>query len=164
MRRLNPLSVDPNNTSYFLPLNQIYLGIDVMNMSQKAEVAKNQVMVQDVLEHCRKFLIISVKEIRARFDFNDPVLMLLKNITHKKVLSENRPASLINFVNLFPRIKENNQNIDTSWKMFSVVEFDPELRTFLLNLNVEDFWIKLKAFEKEYPFKNVSKFLLTVLS
>ena len=50
--------------------------------------------------------------------------------------------------------------------MFSVVEFDPELRTFLLNLNVEDFWIKLKAFEKddEYPFKDVSNFLLTVLS
>jgi len=137
-----------------------------MNLLKKPEVSKNEVMVQDVLEYCRKFLIISVKEIRARFDFNDPVLMQLENITPKKVLSENRPASLINFVNLFPRIKENNQNIDTSWRMFSVVDFDPELRTFLLNLNVEDFWIKLKAFEKddEYPFKDVSNFLLTVLS
>lgn len=164
MRQLNnPLSVDPNNTSYFLPLNQMYLGIDVMNMLQKPEIAKNQVMVQDVLEHCRKFLIISVKEIRARFDFNDPVLMQLEKITPKKVLSENRPASLIDFVNLFPRVK---QNIDTSWRMFSVVEFDPELRTLLLNLNVEDFWIKLKTFEKddEYPFQDVSNFLLTVLS
>lgn len=89
MRRLNnPLSVDPNNTSYFLPLKQMYLGIDVMNMLQKPEVAKNEVMVQDVLEHCRKFLIISVQEIRARFDFNDPVLMRLENITPKKVLSK----------------------------------------------------------------------------
>jgi hypothetical protein len=37
---------------------------------------------------------------------------------------------------------------------------------FHLNLNVEDFWIKLKIFEKdgEYPFKDVSNFLLTVLS
>jgi len=76
-----------------------------MNILHKPEVAKNQVMVQDVLEHCRKFLTISVKEIKAKFDFNDPVLMQLKNITPKKVLSENRPASLISFVNLFPRIK-----------------------------------------------------------
>lgn len=167
MRRChNPLSVDPNDSSNFLPLNQMYLGIDVMNMLQTPEVIKNQVMVQNILEHCRKFLIISVKEIRARFNFNDPILMQLENITPKKVLSENRPASLISFINLFPRIKQNNQNIDTSWRMFSIIEFDPELHTFLLNLNVEDFWVKLKSFEKhnEYPFKDVSNFILIVLS
>ncbi|KAL4153663.1 hypothetical protein QTP88_001496 [Uroleucon formosanum] len=92
--------------------------------------------------------------------------MQLENITPAKVLSDKRPASLISFIQLFPRIKQNRQNIDTSWRMFSVIEFDPKLHVFLLNLNVEDFWIKLKVFKKdgEYPFKDVSNFLLTVLS
>jgi len=105
-------------------------------------------------------------EIRKRFDFNDPVLMQLENITPKKVLGENQPASLISFINVFPRIKQNNQNIDTRWRIFSVVEFDSELRTLLLNLSVEDFWIKPKTYEKdgEYPFKDVSNFFLIVLS
>jgi hypothetical protein len=105
----------------------MYLGIDVMNMLQTLEVAKNHVMVQDILEHCRRFLIISIKEIRARFNFNDPVLMQLENITPSKVLSDKRPASLISFIQLFPRIKKNYQNIDTSWRMFSVIEFGFEL-------------------------------------
>lgn len=28
----NYFSIDPNNLLYFLPLNQIYLGTDIMNM------------------------------------------------------------------------------------------------------------------------------------
>ncbi|CAI6358395.1 unnamed protein product [Macrosiphum euphorbiae] len=50
--------------------------------------------------------------------------------------------------------------------MFNVVGFEPEFKALFLNLNVEDFWIKLNSFEKDdkYPFKDVSNFLLTVLS
>lgn len=164
MRRCrNPLSVDPKDSSYFLPLNNMYLGVEVMDMLQTPEVARNPVMIKDVLEHFGNFLIISVQEIRARLDFNDPVLIQFENITPKKVSSE---ASLISFMNLFPRIKKIYQNIDTNWRMFSVIEFDPVLHTFLLNLNAEEFWIKLKRFEKDdkYLFKDVSNFILTILS
>jgi hypothetical protein len=59
-----------------------------------------------------------------------------------------KTTSLISFIHLFPRIKQNSQNIDTSWKIFSVINFNSEFHTFLLNLNTVDFWIKLKAFEK----------------
>lgn len=167
MRRChNPLSIDPADSSYFLPLNQMYLGAEVLTMLQAPDVTRNEIMVKDILERCRAFLIISVKEIKARFDFNNPVLMQLEKIIPKNVLSDKRPTSLIHLINLFPRVNPNIQNIDNSWRMLDIIEFEPEMKKLLLDLNVEDFWIKLKDFEKddEYPFKDVADFLLIILS
>jgi len=57
MRPCNdPTSIDPSNTSYFLPLNDIYLGAEVLNLLNKPEICKNEAMVEDICKRCREFL------------------------------------------------------------------------------------------------------------
>ncbi|KAF0765013.1 Dimer Tnp hAT domain-containing protein, partial [Aphis craccivora] len=56
--------------------------------------------------------------------------------------------------------------IDDGWRKLSIIDLDPEVINDLRQLNVENFWIKLKMFKKddEFPFEIISKFILTVLS
>lgn len=98
MRPCNdPTSIDPN-TSYFLPLNDIYLGAEVFNLLNKPEISKNEAMVQDIRKRCREFLITGCRQIKLRFDFDNPILKSLTQLNPKTVFSFKRPTTLIPFI------------------------------------------------------------------
>lgn len=165
----NPTSIDPSDSAYFLPLKDIYLGSQVMALMNKPDIIANEIMVQDILERCRKFLITSCIQIKMRFDFENPILHSLGQLNPNQVLSDNRSSTLLPFIQQFPVIikKYNNiQEIDDGWRKLSIIDLDPEVINDLRQLNVENFWIQLKIFKKndEFPFEIISKFILTVLS
>lgn len=140
-----------------------------MALMNKPDIIANEIMVQDILERCRKFLITSCIQIKVRFDFENPILHSLGQLNPNQVLSDNRSSKLLPFIQQFPVIikKYNNiQEIDDGWRKLSIIDLDPEVINDLRQLNVENFWIKLKMFKKddEFPFEIISKFILTVLS
>jgi len=104
-----------------------------------------------------------------RFNFENPILHSLGQLNPNQVLSDNRSSTLLPFIQQFPVVikKYNNiQGIDDGWRKLSIIDLDPEVNNDLRQLNVENFWIKLKMFKKddEFPFEIISKFILTVLS
>jgi hypothetical protein len=62
----NPFGVDPNNTSFFKPLKDIYLGADVYILLQKPEMLNNNDMVLDTLNRYRSFIITAFVEIKEK--------------------------------------------------------------------------------------------------
>lgn len=171
MRPCNdPTSIDPSNTSYFLPLNDIYLGAEVLNLLKKPEICKNEAMVEDIRKRCREFLITGCRQIKLRFDFDNPILKSLTQLNPKTVFSSKRPTTLIPFIQMFPRVvKQLNisiQDIDDSWRKIGTINLETEFVDNLKLLNVEEFWIQLKLFERddEYPFKIISDFILIILA
>lgn len=168
MRTCNsPSSIDPSDIFYFLPLKDIYLGADVKNLINKPEICKNEMMVQDICQRCRKFLITSCQQIQMRFDFNNPILQSMNLLQSKIIFSNKRPNSLLPFIQMFPRVvnqlNTSVQDIDDGWRRFSIIDLQ---QISLKLLNVEEFWIKLKLYEnnEEYPFKIITQFILVVLS
>ncbi|KAE9522887.1 hypothetical protein AGLY_016698 [Aphis glycines] len=159
MRPCNdPTSIDPSNTSYFLPLYDIYLGAEVLNLLNKPEICKNEAMVKDIRKRCREFLITGCRQIKLRFDFDNPILKSLTQLNPKTVFSSKRPTTLIPFIQMFPRVvKQLNisiQDIDDSWHKIGTINLETEFVDNLKLLNVEEFWIQLKLFERddENPF------------
>lgn len=168
MRRChNPTDVDPENGSFFLPWRQMYLEAEVFTLLQRPGMDKCEVMIDDVLRKCWLFLISGCNEIKARFDFNNPILKCHDSLTPKKVLRENRQTSLLGLITLFSIVAKNIniQIIDEEWRKFYVIVFEPELTTLKL-LNPEEFWIKLKSLEidDEFPFQHLSGFVLTIMA
>jgi len=101
---LDPFDVDPNNTSFFKPLKDIYLGAGVYILLQKPEISTNNEMVLDTLNHCRSFIITACVEIKKRYNFNDIILKSLPKISPKNILDNVHENSLLPFIALFPRI------------------------------------------------------------
>lgn len=159
---------NPSNNAFFLPIKDVYLGVEVANLLNKPEILQNEVMVEDIKKRCRDFFIVSCCQIKMRFDFDNPVLKSLDDLNPKKVFSNNRPNSFISFIQLFPRInnKYNIQEIDDGWRKFNTVKLEPEYIIKLKALNVEKCWVNLKNKEvdNEYQFRVLSNFVLTVLS
>jgi len=67
MLKMNkPLEVSPDDSSKFLPNEQMYLGIGVMNELKKTEVFSKKEMLKEFYERCRQFLITACQQIRKR--------------------------------------------------------------------------------------------------
>jgi len=162
---LDPFDVDPNNTSFFKPLKDIYLGAGVYILLKKPEISTNNEMVLDTLNRCRSFIITACVEIKKRYNFNDIILKSLPQISPKNILGNVHENSLLPFITLFPRIvNETNQIqlIDDEWRKLISYTFAPNILDIIKTKDVDNFWIYLKSHEQ--LFTNLSEFILTILS
>lgn len=164
---LETKDIDPNKTDKFINLNNMYLGIQVLEMVQSNQ---NNALKEDFFNRCRMFLITACVQIRARYDFSKKLYGLLDNLTPKKVLNgNNRLPTLFEIMNLVPRIVSGNeislkQLIDDEWR--NLVNHIPDLNAHI-NEEIDIFWSKLgkiKDGNDELLFKNVSNFCVTILS
>lgn len=62
----NPLDVNPNDSTLFLPSNEMYLGISVLQMTSKPDINNNKEMLSIFYDRCRQFLIEGCKQIKKR--------------------------------------------------------------------------------------------------
>jgi hypothetical protein len=108
---LDPFDVDPNNTSFFKPLKDIYLGEGVYILLKKPEISINNDMLLDTLNRCRLFIITACVEIKERYNFNDIFLKFLPQISPKNILGNVHKNSLLPFITLFPRIVNETNHI-----------------------------------------------------
>ncbi|KAL5246109.1 hypothetical protein ACI65C_013517 [Semiaphis heraclei] len=162
----NPFTYNPNDESQYLPLKSIYLGASMFLLTQNKNI--DEQMLLDVLKRCRLFLIEICIEIKLRFDFSDKILSSLIYISPKNIFSQEHSNTLLNFVILFPRICNDEiqmQVIDDEWRKLNSY-FDLDIINILKNKNVDMFWLDLYLYEEngEKLFSNLSAFVLNILS
>ncbi|CAH2084871.1 unnamed protein product [Euphydryas editha] len=85
-----PLSqVNTENKTEFIPLENIYQGVQVLEELKKAEVSIRPDLVEDFRAGCRNSLIKLYKGIQERFDSDDHLLNMLPLLHPSKVVSRN---------------------------------------------------------------------------
>ena len=68
--------IDPSDKSNFLPINQIYLGATVHEISNTPKYITNQEILMGVKVICRGFLITICSEIKYRFSGTEQLMKL----------------------------------------------------------------------------------------
>lgn len=160
IRQTDIEKIDPENNSKFVPVNNMYLGISVLNHINDL----NNEVKHDFYERCRRFLITCCLEIKKRYDFADPILSKLSMLEKRNIKNVN---TLFPLIKMLPRISnpqedvEVVQKIDDQWRKLQIFDELPdeeELDLFYFKLG------QITNFEGNYLFADLSNFALSVLS
>ncbi|KAE9528850.1 hypothetical protein AGLY_012425 [Aphis glycines] len=159
----NPLDVDLDDSTLFLRSNDMYLGINVLQMTSQPDISSNKDMLAVFHDRCRQFLIEGCKQIKKRFDFKCAILKMITHLQPVNVLGNNKLSSLVIIFNEVPRIlmAYNNseiQTVDDEWRRLHTLEIIDDIRQ---TKNTDEFWYHLHV---KNVFKNVAHFVLKVLS
>lgn len=151
VRRTPLAEINPADKSKFLPINQIYLGVDVIDFINLPIFSRDENIKKDFFNNCVMFLCTGCNEIKSRFDFENNLLTKLSILQPAKTLNYNARLTM---PSLMPLMKLY-QSIDDEWRRLSNYElyFD----------NDDIFWRKLLNYNGEDQYKNLSKFVLDVL-
>ncbi|XP_053949419.1 uncharacterized protein LOC128857699 [Anastrepha ludens] len=113
-----PLSeVDPEDKVHYLPMAEMYLGVQVLLGQQSRQVQERLDLLTHFREKCQAFLICACVQIKKRYDFTNSFLENLRIFKPKNALSsierEKTPA-LIPLLVTLPRVceQENYQDVD----------------------------------------------------
>lgn len=68
MRNYDPLSLDVHNTSFHVPVMQVYVGINATDTIFNSPIGKDTEGVKKYKISCNVFLIELVDQIRSRFE------------------------------------------------------------------------------------------------
>lgn len=164
-------NIDPESKQHFLPHTQIYLGIKVLKELQKSHYSNNKDLLSNFYDRVIDFLKTSCSQIKKRYTFNDPVLSLMKLFKPKTALllsTRKEYPSLFPILALLPRITKNNddfiQKVDNEWRLLPNLNIPENIKT------IEEpdlFWnelLNLKLLCEDNVLKNLSEFVLSLLS
>lgn len=161
-------TIDPADERHFILLRNIYLGSYFHVLAQNDQY-KEQNMLNDVRNRCRKFLIAACQEIRKRFPLGkNEVVEKCAIFDVEQVLSENtrvNTPTLADIVESFPRVYSGDiQLLDDEWRRLPAVQIPDSLR---YNDNAEKFFKELYDFTAKpsgSSFRTLSEFALNILS
>lgn len=156
--------INPEDSEKYLPLNNLYLGVKVLNDIDKI----SSDLKYDFLFRCRKFLITACVQLKQRFDFRDDCFLNKISIFDLKNNECKNIHSLFQILKLFPRIVDLNdlnglQKIDNQWRTLISTNFSQEI----LDKDIDVMWNDIMNLENgngEKKFKELSHFVLSVLS
>lgn len=159
---LSAISVDRQEK--WLRDDQMYLGIQVMNMVTKPEILRQVPARKDFFHRCRQFLITSAREIKKRYDLDDALLSKIDCIEPVNAISSNfrnKMPSLQPVMTLVPRIVNTDniqemQAIDDEWRSFPNL-----IKKVDLTLSPDEFWGEIKQRFEQY--KTLAQFALNLL-
>ncbi|XP_031328947.1 uncharacterized protein LOC116170670 [Photinus pyralis] len=134
---------DPTN---FVPLDQLYLGIQasesIQNLKNDPNVARED--IERFFKSCLNFYIEVVTDIKTRFDFSDPVFEIIKIVDPGfaygfEVKSLNFVVKRFPFLNDFIDIQE----LDNEWKEHALLD----LHKLGINISydAQEYWQKIFA-------------------
>lgn len=161
--------LDPCNETHRLRPENMYFGVQVRIMLDQVEIRNNKKLKSDFTAACVDFLMEGCNEIKKRFNFSDPILQLVTNLNPTKAVlrkTRNVMPSLLPLMDALPRVtsSDKHQTIDDEWRQLPSLEL-PEYID--INDPIDIFWANLLNFEggdQGMTFKNVSKFVLNVIS
>ncbi|KAG0420405.1 hypothetical protein HPB47_003508 [Ixodes persulcatus] len=151
------------NPTYFVPLEQMYLGANVAMSLSSPSLKVSQEQVRFFKLRCLEFLIEGVGQIMQRIPFKSSALVHMDILTPKKV-REGKNASIIPLAASFPRLLQEigAQSLDNEWRRLrnTPLEELPQDELF------EEFWTKL--FRKSQgdgtqAFPSLERFVSAVL-
>nr|XP_014353239.1 PREDICTED: LOW QUALITY PROTEIN: uncharacterized protein LOC106706591 [Latimeria chalumnae] len=120
-------AVDPARQDKILPNTQLYLGVNVMTVTAKQEIANNPKLLNDFYSNCRELLKESCLQMKKQYKFNDPVLHNLRILTPKTALSiaeRKKFPSIYPLAVVLPRLISSNDDIqmlDDEWRYLPLV-------------------------------------------
>lgn len=119
--------IDPCNKEHRLHLEQVYLGIKVMEYLNKPEINRNDQLKNDFRLSCIEFVMVGCSQIKKRFDFGNQTLQYLSYLNPSKAMlrnSRNKMASLLPLMKTLPRIVNSRQYqlIDDEWRQLPYFE------------------------------------------
>lgn len=161
--------IDPFNEENRLLPEQIYFGVQVMDMLSTPAIHKNERLKADFRGNCIKFLTVGCSQIKKRFNFDDPVLQLVSNLSPSKAMlrkTRDSMPSLLPLLKVLPRLvaPEQYQDIDDEWRLLPFLQLPEDVDP---KDNADLFWAKLMTADEGdqgLSFKKLSKFVLDVLS
>ncbi|XP_036234247.2 SCAN domain-containing protein 3 [Bactrocera oleae] len=161
--------LDPCNKTHYLPPEHMYFGVEVRKMLDQNEIRNNKQLKSDFTIICVEFLVEGCSEIKKRFNFSNPILKLITNLNPQKaMLKKTRDLipSLLPLMEALPRIASSNQHqiIDDEWRQLPYFELPANIK---ITDPIDSFWAKLMDCgegDQGMSFKNVSKFVLNVIS
>lgn len=123
------MNVSPNFSQYYLPLNEIYIGVSatdsITNLKNKNVVNSNEIF--KFFKSCQEFYIELVVDIKKRFVFDDPVFECI-TITNPALVKLFNTKSLANILKRFPVLNnfiDNAQELDKEWRELALMELEP---------------------------------------
>lgn len=160
--------VNPEDNAHYLPIAEMYLGAQVLQQEQSAQIQDGSDLLVYFREKCQLFLICVCREIRKRYDFSNSFFENLKILKPKVALSEierEKTPSLIPLLLMLPRVcdPELYQAVDDEWRRLGYYPLDDEMK----DMDTDAFWAKLLSLKNDgdvYLFKNVAQCALNILS
>ncbi|KAK3918984.1 Zinc finger protein 862 [Frankliniella fusca] len=162
--------VNPSAQDQYVPLVNLYLGVEVHQQLQHEAFVKHPENAEIFRKCCRGYLVELCKGIRDRFDFNDPLLEALPVLKPKNATSIARRfnTSIIPFADLVPRAKPKDmatlQLLDDQWRNLPL---DDIPRDIIEEKEVDVFWARIGKItdgEGNSKYAVLSEFVLSVLS
>ncbi|XP_023310301.1 zinc finger protein 862-like [Anoplophora glabripennis] len=146
----------------YLDLKSIYCGAKTEAFLQ-VESEKGSVSEKDAesfLKHVLAFYVELSTQIKNRFNFSDKYLIFASNFAPTVVKSQ-KIRSIATFVNLFPQVQCNIEDVNTEWQILN----EQDLTNF--SNDIAEFWcavFKLKNTLNEPMFPNLSKVVQVILT
>lgn len=120
--------IDPTNTTHYLDLEDMYLGLGVSRQLELPEILDKQDILQEFKINCRKFIVVACVGIRKRYSLNDPVLTALAKLRPELCMSASadaRLSTLSTLFNILPRVSpktlDKQQILDDEWRNFPLI-------------------------------------------
>ena len=124
--------IDPSNKSNFLPINQIYLGAKVHEISNTPKYITNQEILMGVKVRCRDFLITICSEIKYRFSGTEQLMKLCSVFSIENFLNQKTRSlypSIGDIVNYFPGLFNGCiYSLDIEWRRVDFYSFSSEIK------------------------------------
>lgn len=171
VKATNLSDLDPDASMHYLPLNEMYLGVNVAKNLYK--IQGNQTIVHDFFKRCQLFFINLSNQLKSRLPLDKELFKELQFLDPQVVVYQEF-SSLINLLSKFPNIvpEEVIQDIDNEYRE---MKLDLDVSNLLSSgssninnsFNVEEFWHKiscLKDNNNKLKYENISKFAKQMLS
>ena len=133
--------INPNSVEFMLPLNAMYLGVDVMKELSTPKIKGRPDLVRIFLERCRDFFVTAAMEIRQRFPLDDPVIKSLKILDPS--FSHTEFPSLVSVAVRFPNLiaASQLQQLDNEWRLLAYSNLPFQIE----ELPIDQFWGRLST-------------------
>lgn len=166
---VNLNDIDPSNTSNHKPLNQIYLGMPMVDLLNKPQYQDGNT-ISIIRDRCRIFLIEVSMQIKKRFDLSSNLWKCVSYLHPKNILDNNlrrTVPSLNELVNELPAVScsYDTQKIDDQWRDIPWHTFPENIKE--LQKNAEVFYQHIISIEDDFgenKYECIGKFALEVLS
>ena len=162
VKNTNPKEIDPKNATFYLPLNELYIGVAATATVNeiKEEMSEDNVDLHNFLVNCRNFLIESIEQIQRRFDLDAEIHDVVQCTLPRRAASR-IPVSLASVVKKLPYLSTilDINKLDCEWRQHV---FEEDLNP---DLSWEEYWmtvrnVKVSSGEPKYP--NLLRFVEVV--
>ncbi|VEN52571.1 unnamed protein product [Callosobruchus maculatus] len=166
-RETDIFNLDHKNPRYFVPIEDIYLGIEATESIQtlRNDPACNKKEINTFLATILDFYIELVSNMKQRFTFEDDIYKYL-NIVDPLYAQSFQTQTLAYIVNRFPALSEvieSQQVLDNEWRQHTLLDFSS------MNMNTncpEEYWkqiFKMKNATNTEIFPNLKKVINLLL-